>query len=154
MGYLYLYRARVDWRKNGQQGQNIIPVFGFKAGWKVDWDSDKAQTLGDLKKYADMADGTRVLTICTLSLYAHRALFGKEIDYFSLAVYDMSKYPPVGEERKMLATITCRDMNPLNPISSRALPKYTEGYTREATHYTNVPLSFHDYGGSLTFQRT
>jgi hypothetical protein len=105
MGSPFLYRLRVEGKGISQ---NLIPIYAFKPGDA----QSQSFFLGDIdlplmNMISLGADGARMLTVCTNSLYAYRALEGKDIDYFELHVKDTRIRTAPTEERRTVATITC-----------------------------------------------
>jgi hypothetical protein len=150
MGSPFLYRLRVEGKG---VNQNIIPVYAFKPGdvkgspfhlGAVDLSLMQMITLG--------ADGARTLTVCTNKPYAYRSLADKKIDYFELHIKDTRIKTAPTEERRSVATITCRDMKGSNMVSIDAnqIKMSCEPLSNELQVVT---LHFWDYQGGPVFQR-
>jgi hypothetical protein len=154
MGSPFFYRARVETKK----GQQLIPVFAFKSGFATpEWPNEKYATLEDLKRLTAMADGTRVLTICTYTYLVPRTFDIKDISYFEMAVHDANdtKSSPT-QTRRIIALITCHDMDVTHKAAVKQ--KITEMTCEPVRGLVNgqltaVSLDFHDYSGGLSFSK-
>jgi hypothetical protein len=155
MGSPFFYRARVETKK----GQELIPVFAFKSGFATpEWPNEKVATLEDLKRLTLMADGARVLTICTYTYLVPRTFSIKDISYFELAVHDANdtKSAPT-LARRIIALISCRDMDVAHKATvNQKITNMTSESVQGLLNgqLTAVALDFHNYDGGLTFTKT
>jgi hypothetical protein len=150
MGSSFLYRLRVEGKGINQ---NLIPIYAFKPGdvkgspfhsGAVDLSLMEMITLG--------ADGARMLTVCTNKAYAYRSLADKNVDYFELHIKDTRIKTAPTEERRSVATITCRDMkgSHMVPVGANQIKMSCEPLSNELQIVT---LSFWGYSGGPVFQR-
>ncbi len=150
MGSPFLYRLRVEGKGIGQ---NLIPVYAFKPGDRMTSPFHTGSVdLPLMQMIALGADGARMLTVCTNQLYAYRSLADKSIDYFELHVKDTRLRTSPTEERRSVATITCKDMkgSKMSPITTSQIKMSCEPLSNELQIVT---LSFWSYQGGPVFQR-
>lgn len=151
MGSPFLYRLRIEGR--GIQ-QNLIPIYAFKPG---DMSSSKFEQgnidLALMKMIALGADGARMMTVCTNQMYAYRSLANKNVEYFELHIKDTRIKTAPTEERRTVATVTCRDMHgsKMAPILNTQIRMSCEPLSNELQIVT---LSFWGYSGGPVFQLT
>lgn len=144
----FLFRLRVAWSKNGKATESVIPIYAFKPGFSG-WDRGDI-TMDTLRINTMGADGRRILTVSTMVPYAHRELINRSITYFELHVKDTRIRTAPTEERRTVATITCRDMQAGNMVSvSRDLIQMS--CEPLAPEMVAVDLDFRNYSGGLVF---
>lgn len=151
----FLYRLRVNWSKNGKQGQEVIPVYAFKGGGPESLFPGEITNVETFRNIAEGAWGARTLTVCTFSMYAYRALENRSIDFFYLDIRDTRIATSPTEERKIVATITCNDMKGGNIFTINGSNLKMSCESRAVTNnLSGVLLTFFDSDGGPTFQRT
>jgi hypothetical protein len=150
MGSPFLYRLRINWTKNGKHDQDVIPVYSMKAGASESLWPGTLDRLDPIKLIADGADGARMLTICSDVIYAYRSLESRSIDYFELHIKDTRIKTAPTEERKTVATITCKDMNggAKFSVNREVIKMSCEPLSNQLC---GVTLDFHDYQGGPVF---
>lgn len=148
----YQYRLRVEWSKDGKREKSVIPVFAFKGGAEKSVWPEEVQNLDTLKMITDMAYGARILTVCANFSDAYQALENREIDYFELHIKDTRYKSGPMEERRTVATITCRNMSASarSPVDSKVIKMSSEP---KGNRLHAVSLSFFDYMGGPEFQK-
>ena len=153
MGSPYLYRLRVGWFRNGKRAEDVIPVYSLKAGGDDSLWPGAITRLDPIKVISDGADGARALSVCTDNIYAYRSLENRSVEFFELHVKDTRIATAPTEERKTVATITCRDMNSGGKFSvNREVIKMS--CEPLSSQLCGVTLDFHDYQGGPVFAIT
>ncbi len=150
MGSPFLYRLRVEGKGIGQ---NLIPIFAFKPGDTTTSPFHLGNVdLSMMQMIALGADGARMLTVCTNQIYAYRSLADKNVDYFELHIKDTRFRTRPTEDRRTVATITCRDMkgSKMSPISNSQIKMSCEPLSNELQVVT---LSFWAYQDGPVFKR-
>lgn len=143
----FFYTMSVTWSKNGASGNEQIPVYAFASGVGA-WETERVRQVSDVKRVIDMCNGAGMLTLCTFTLYAYRALLDRNIDYFDMIVRDSrDRQTPPTMARKGVAQIRGRDLEGRHmiPIGPENVPKNSGNYV----HLRYVPLYFQR--GALSF---
>ena len=150
----FMYSLRVISGKKGQKrDEQSIPIYGFKSGMPDSSPWIKGDvTLEVLKNIALGADGARILTVCSENMYVYRALEEKEIDFFYLAIMDNRIKTAPTEPRKVVATISAKDMTG-GKRSSIDGSQINMSFESNSGHLAMVPLDLHNSSDGLTFAR-
>lgn len=149
----FLYRLRVMWSKSGKKDQSVIPIYAFKSGGEKSLWPEEVTKLSTLEMISEMADGARLLTVCTLFPYVYRALESRNIEFFELHIKDTRIKTSPTEERRTVATITGRNMDSTDrfTVDPKLINMSSEPKSRE---FHAVSLSLFNSDGGLVFART
>ena len=155
MGSPFIFRLRVvSSKKGGGRSEDVIPIFAIKSGYAQPADWYKGEiSLEILRGIAAGADGERALTVCTIPIYARRNLEERSVEFFELHIKDTRIATAPTEERRTVATISCKDMDggKMTPVDGSLIKM-----TSDAVNYGGlvaVPLDFHNYDGGPVFAR-
>lgn len=98
--------VRANWRSNGKSDTlEGVPLVAVMSGATAKgYSSNEAQTIADIIRLFDMADGAQALFVVLKWFYAHKMFpTDRSLDFFSIGVHDM-------KTDKMVVTATGKDL--------------------------------------------